>query len=358
MAETPETEGDKTEAPTARRLQRAREAGQVAVSREVVLFAVLGAATLGLVWQAPEAGRDLLVTFRALIEHAAMGDASPRAATRLAALTALRAAAPILVLALLAGAAGVLVQTGFVFSPAPLRPRLERVSPIAGLRRLLSLDSVVEAGRSLAKLLVVGFAAWRAVAADLPRLAAAPFQAVTGLPAELAAAVLRLLLAVLAAQAGIAVLDVIWVRLRHTRRMRMSRQDIRDEQKETEGDPRVKLRLRRLRQQRARRRMLAAVPKATVIITNPTHYAVALAYDRGRNAAPRVVAKGVDSMAGRIREVARQHAIPLVSNPPLARALHRLELDAEIPAEHYKAVAEIIAFVWRLRQPGLVSRAL
>ncbi len=349
MAETPGTGGERTEAPTPRRLQRAREAGQVAVSRELVLLAVLGAAALALVWQAPVAGRDLLVAFRALIERGAAGEVSPAAATRLAGLTILRVAGPTVALALIAGAAGVLVQTGFLLSPHALRPSLSRISPAAGLRRLLSLDSLVEVGRSLVKLLVIGTATWRAVAVDLPRLAAAPFQPVGALPSELAGAVLRLLLAVLAAQAGIAVLDLVWVRLRHARGLRMSRQDIREETKETDGDPRVKMRLRRLRMQRARRRMLAAVPKATVVITNPTHYAVALAYDRARNTAPRVIAKGVDSMAERIREVARAHAIPLVPNPPLARALHRLDLDAEIPADHYKAVAEIIAFVWRLR---------
>jgi flagellar biosynthesis protein FlhB len=190
---------------------------------------------------------------------------------------------------------------------------------------------------------------WRALAADMPGLAQAPFQDFAALPARLAGAIFSLLVSVLAAQAVIGVLDVEWVRFRHTRRLRISREDIRDEQKETDGDPRVKTRLRRLRLQRARRRMLAAVPKATVVVTNPTHYAVALAYDRSRNAAPRVVAKGVDSMAERIREVARAHAVPLVPNPPLARALHRLDLDAEVPSEHYKAVAEIIAFVWRLR---------
>ena len=129
----------------------------------------------------------------------------------------------------------------------------------------------------------------------------------------------------------------------------MSRQEIRDEQKETEGDPKIKQRIRQIRLQRARRRMLAAVPKATVVITNPTHYAVALAYDRAKNAAPRVVAKGVDSLAARIREVAEAHRVPLVANPPLARALHRVEVDTEIPAEHFQAVAEIIAYVWRLR---------
>ncbi|MEO8714641.1 MAG: flagellar type III secretion system protein FlhB [Acetobacteraceae bacterium] len=349
MAEAPDTAEGRTEAPTARRLQRAREAGEAAVSRELVLFAAIGAATLSLIWLAPAAGRDLLTLFRALVEHAASEDVSPRAAAHLAMLTLLRATGPILALALFAGAGAVLVQTGFMLSPAPLRPRISRISPAAGLRRLLGLDNLVEAGRSLVKLTVIGFAAWRALGADLPRLAVAPFQDIEALPAALRGMVLRLLLAVLVAQGAIALLDLVWVRLRHAKHLRMSRQDIRDEAKETDGDPRVKQRLRRLRLQRARRRMLASVPKATVVVTNPTHYAVALAYDRARGAAPRIVAKGVDSMAERIREAARAYGVPLVPNPPLARALHRLALDAEIPAEHYKAVAEIIAFVWRLR---------
>ncbi|MBV8703582.1 MAG: flagellar biosynthesis protein FlhB [Acetobacteraceae bacterium] len=352
MAEGPESQGDRTEAPTPRRLQRAREAGQAAVSREVVLLAVLSAATLGLAWQAPVAGRDLLTTFRAFIEHAASGEASPSAALRLAGTAWLRASAPLLALALLAGAGAVLGQTGFLLSPAALRPSLGRISPAAGLRRLLGPDSLIEAGKSLAKLLVIGIAVWRALAADMPALAQAPFEDVAELPGRLAGMVVRLLVSVLVAQAGVAVLDLAWVRFRHAQRLRMSREDIREEHKETDGDPRVKARLRRLRLQRARRRMLAAVPKATVVVTNPTHYAVALAYDRTSNAAPRLVAKGVDSMAQRIRDVAREHAVPLVPNPPLARALYRLDLDTEVPAEHYKAVAEIIAFVWRLRGRG------
>jgi flagellar biosynthesis protein FlhB len=124
----------------------------------------------------------------------------------------------------------------------------------------------------------------------------------------------------------------------------MSRQDIREELKDTEGDPRLKARLRQLRMQRLRRRMMAAVPKATVVITNPTHYAVALGYDRARDAAPRVLAKGMDEVAARIRQVAIEHRVPLVSNPPLARALYGLDLDRSIPPEHYQAAAEIIAY--------------
>ena len=164
--------------------------------------------------------------------------------------------------------------------------------------------------------------------------------------------VLHLLLVVLAAQAAIAVLDYWWVTLRHARGLRMSRHDITEEQREVEGDPRVKARLRQIRNFRARKRMLAAVPKATVVIVNPTHYAVALTYDRARVAAPRVVAKGVDSLASRIREVAQASSVPLVVNPPLARALYRVEVDSEIPAEHYQAVAEIIAYIWRLKSRG------
>ena len=160
---------------------------------------------------------------------------------------------------------------------------------------------------------------------------------------------MRLLLFASAALAVVAGADVVWVRWQHLRQLRMSREDLRQETRESEGDPHVKGRLRRLRESRARRRMLAEVPKAAVVVTNPTHYAVALAYEQGQAAAPRIVAKGVDAMAARIREAAAEHGVPLVPNPPLARALWRLEVDTEIPAEHWQAVAEIIAYVWRLR---------
>ncbi len=153
----------------------------------------------------------------------------------------------------------------------------------------------------------------------------------------------------LAGQAAIAALDVVLGRLKHARGLRMSRQDMQDEQRESDGNPQVKARIKQLRRQRARRRVMAAVPKATVVITNPTHYAVALAYDKAGGGAPRVVAKGMDEVAARIREVAAEHRVPLVANPPLARALYPLVVDAEIPTEHFKAVAEIIAYVWRLR---------
>jgi flagellar biosynthetic protein FlhB len=160
---------------------------------------------------------------------------------------------------------------------------------------------------------------------------------------------MNLFIAAMIAFAGIAVLDYLVVRFRHLHKLRMTRQELREEVKESEGDPMIKGRIRSLRMVRARRRMMAAVPKAAVVITNPTHFAVALAYDENSQAAPKVVAKGAEAVAARIRALAEESNVPLVSNPPLARALFKLELDTEIPAEHYQAVAEIIAYVWRLR---------
>ncbi len=346
MADAEGAGGDRTEAPSARRLQRARDEGQAPVSRELSGLAVLAAATLMLAVAAPVGSGRLARRLAGFFVHFSM---SPAIGLRQAAEAALSNMLPVMVVALVSGAAAVLLQTGFLFSAAPMRPRLNRISPAAGLRRLFSLGSAGEAGKSAVTLAVTMLVLWRALIADLPQLMAAPFQDLHTLPASALRLSLHVMLAALAVQAAIAVLDVVAVRVRHARNLRMSRLELRDEQKELEGDPKIKMRLRRLRLQRARRRMLAAVPKATVVITNPTHYAVALSYDRATSRAPRVVAKGVDFMAERIREIARANAVPLIANPPLAHALYRLELDTEIPPEHYKVVAEIIAYVWRLR---------
>jgi flagellar biosynthetic protein FlhB len=262
------------------------------------------------------------------------------------------AAAPLLLAAMVAGVAVVLLQTRFLLSARGLRPDFSRVSPKAGLGRILSPESAIEAGKSLAKVAVLGIVLWRVLLADLPGLLAAPFGEPSQILGRAAGPVLHILFVVLAAQAAIAAADYFWVTLRHNRSLRMSRHDILEEQKESEGDPRLRARLRQIRMARSRKRMLTAVRKATVVITNPTHYAVALAYDRAKHGAPRVVAKGVDFLAARIREEAEANRVPVVANPPLARALYRVEVDADIPAEHYQAVAEIIAYVWRLaRQP-------
>jgi flagellar biosynthetic protein FlhB len=341
---------DRTEAATARRLQRAREEGQVPVSRELASLAGLAGASLALLLFAPTAASDLARHLAVFIGRAGALDLSHGIGIplHLAGLALLRATAPIALGSLLAAAAAVLLQTGLLVNLGALRPKFSHINPSAGLKRLLGANGLVESLKSCAKIAVMVIIAWKVLAGDLAGLLAAPFSDAATLAARIARPAVHVLIAVLLAQTVLAGVDLMWVRLRHARSMRMSRQDIRDEHKETEGDPKIKMRFRMLRMRRARKRMLAAVPKATVIITNPTHYAVALVYDRAKNAAPRVVAKGVDSMAARIREVAATNRVPLVANPPLAHALYRVELDTDIPAEHYKAVAEIIAYVWRL----------
>ncbi len=347
MAEDAE---DRTEAASARRLQNAREEGRVPLSREVPALAGLGAATVMLAALGPGAGTTLLVRLRPMLEDAGRFDSSLLpGALRATAIAIVLVAAPLVLAALAAGVAAGLLQTGLLLRPQALQPDLGRISPRRGLSRIIGKDGLVEVGKSLVKLGVFGTLAWREVAAALPSLPGAALWTPATLAARTGHAVLHLLMTMLAAQAAIAGFDVLWVRHRHARSLRMTRQELRDEHKDTDGNPQVKAKLRQLRRARARRRMMAAVPTATVVVTNPTHYAIALRYDRGAQGAPRVVAKGVDEVAARIREAATEARIPLVANPPLARALYRVELDAEIPADHFKAVAEIIAYVWRLR---------
>jgi flagellar biosynthetic protein FlhB len=266
-------------------------------------------------------------------------------------------AAPICLAVLLAGAAAVLLQTGFLLRPSAISFDLSRISPAAGLGRIFGFDNLVALGKSLAKGAILGVGAWRVLASELPGLLATASMPPAVLLDHLLRSLLHLMLYLVGAQALFAVLDVLWVRMRHASSLRMSREEIRQERKESDGDPHVKGRMRKLRMARVRRRMMAAVPKATVVVTNPTHYAVALVYQRGQKGAPRVVAKGIDDVAARIREVARSAGVPLVANPPLARALYTVDLDTEVPLEHFKAVAELIAYVWRLQNTALRNAA-
>jgi len=332
---------DRTQPATARRLEKAREDGKAPLSREVSVAAVLATAALMLAWQAASGARTLAVALSGLLAQAHA--VSPLAGLHLALRATAAAAAPMVATATAAAVASTLAQTGLLMHPAALRPDLARLDPRRGLSRIAGKQTLIETGKSLAKLAVVGFAAWTVLSSTWPLLP----QTLLWPPETL-----RLVLTVAMTQGALAAFDVLRARLSHARSLRMSRQEVRDEAKESEGDPQVKNRIRRMRMSRARQRMMAAVPKATVVVVNPTHYAVALSYDRGATAAPRVVAKGVDAVAARIREAAEQARVPVVTSPPLARALWKVELDGEIPSELFQAVAEIIAYVWRLRTPA------
>lgn len=345
MAEGSESE-DRTEAATPKRLEKAREEGRAPVSRELAAAAGLGGAVLALMLAAPAASHALAVRLQRLLA----GPVLPAGeALRGAAWAGLAAAAPLLGAVVVAAAAAVLLQTGGLVNAKALKPDPARVNPLAGLKRLVGPEHLFEVLKALVKLGVLGCVTWWALSGMLPHLGASLVWTPGALLDRGMRDVLHLMLLVLGGQVAIAALDVAWTRWRFARGLRMSREDIKQEHKESEGDPHVKGRIKQMRMARARKRMMAAVPKATVVITNPTHYAVALAYERGTQAAPRVVAKGADAVAARIRDLARENKVPLVANPPLARVLFRVELDAEIPAEHFQAVAEIIAYVWRLR---------
>jgi flagellar biosynthetic protein FlhB len=340
---------DRTEAPTARRLQKAREEGQVPVSHEVVLLAGLAAMTLTLMMMGSGIGRNLVRSLVLLLSRPDQPVSEPFALFHELAVTYLSAVAPFAAAITAGSVAATLGQTRLAMRTSAFTPDFGRLSPKKGLSRMFGVESLVETAKSMAKLAVTGTAVFQVLRAELPRLEGLPAAQLSVLPGMLMAVVIKLFIAILLAQLAIAAVDMFWILRRHTQQLRMSKTDIKDESKESEGDPAIKMRIRRIRMRRARQRMLAAVPTATVVVTNPTHYAVALTYDSAQSNVPKLVAKGVDTMATRIRDSAREHGVPIVENPPLARTLHQLPLNARIPPELYKAVAELIAYVWRLR---------
>ena len=260
------------------------------------------------------------------------------------------AGAPILLAVMgaasLAGVAGNLVQHGFLFSPEKLMPDASRLSPLEGLKRLFGVDGLVNFLKSGLKIGLVGAVAWMVLKPHTREFELLPtLDPMALLP--LASQMLRaLLLAILGVLGLGALLDWFWQRQRFLVRMRMTKEEIKEDFRQTEGDPHIRARLRQIRFERARRRMMQAVPKATVVVMNPTHYAVALRYVAGETAAPQCVAKGVDTLALKIREVAEEAGIPVVEDAPLARALYAtVDIDQTIPREHYEAVAKVIGFV-------------
>jgi flagellar biosynthetic protein FlhB len=338
---------DRTEAASAKRRQQARDDGQAPLSREVAGLAVLGSAVALLSLYLPaEMSRQTAALARLLAEADAL---SLQAAWHLASRAAFALVWPFGLAVLMAAALAVLGQTNFLIKTSALAPDFSKISPHAGLARLLGVQTLLEAAKSTAKVTVMGLIAWQELRALQALLPAALLWTPASLAQQIGARVIAVAMAILTVQLAIAGADVLRTHLSFHATLRMTRQELRDEARESEGDPHVKGKLKQIRLQRSKRRMLQAVPKATLVVTNPTHYAVALAYDRGQGGAPRIVAKGADEMAARIREMAKASNVPLVANPPLARALYPLPLDSEIPAEHFQAVAELIAYVWKLK---------
>lgn len=342
----------RTEQPSQRKLSNARLKGQVIQSREVNNLLMLATGAVIVLLLAPALTKSLTLTLARFLEPASLlsgGGVLWEAVRGLFAEIAGALVLP-LVLIVIAAAAGSLLQTGLVIATEKVGFDLERLSPIAGFKRLFSLRATLEFLKGVAKVAVVMAIIGVLLLPEFGRLGQMTSQAPAGLVADIYRLLLRISLGVLVMVALLALLDYGYQRFSFLRSMRMSKQEVKEEQKQSEGDPMVKARLRQIRMERARKRMMAAVPGASVVVTNPTHYAVALKYAMGDKGAPKVVAKGADLIAQRIREIAEENDVPLVENPPLARALYaNVELDHEIPAEHYRAVAEIINYVFRLK---------
>lgn len=346
-------DSERTEDPTPKRLDEAIKRGDVVKSQEVSTWFMIAAGTLTLMVFAAQTAKSLEATLGGLLAHSYDIPTNGPALAYLMKVLARNVLAalgiPFLVL-VIAAITGNAIQHRIVLSLEPIKPVLSRISPAAGLARLVSKQALANFAKGLAKLTLVG-----GVIAALLWPQRYRFAGLVGLPPEMIlpftrSLAMQLLGTIVAVLAVVAAADYLFQYRQWYERQKMSLREMKQEFRQTEGDPIVKGKIRQLRHSRMRKRMMAAVPKASVVITNPTHYAIALQYERGMNA-PICLAKGVDVVARKIREVAESHGIPVIESPPLARALHAtVEIDQEIPQEHYRAVAEIIGYVMQLRR--------
>jgi flagellar biosynthesis protein FlhB len=344
---------DRSEEPTQKRLDEALERGDVVKSQEVSTWFVIGGGAVMLSAFSGQMSSALSATLRGRIANAYQIPVDGRGLIALAAQMEREVLAAIALpigVVVLAAIGGNMIQHRLVWSTDPLKPKFSKISPLAGLKRMFSVQALANFGKGLVKLGVIGSVMVALLWPQRFRLDDLVQTDILGSLLATRAMSIEVLGAVVAILFLVAAADYLFQYRQWFERQKMSLREMKEEFKQTEGDPLVKGKIRQLRQQRMRKRMMAAVPKASVIITNPTHYAIALQYDRGMEA-PVCVAKGVDAIALKIREVAGEHKIPIVENPPLARALHAtVEIDEEIPAEHYKAVAEVIGYVMKLRR--------
>ena len=352
MSSEDSDDSSKTEDPSQKRIEDARKRGDVAKSPEVVIWFMLGGTGAVLAMMAPWTSASLMQQLRVVMANADRyevgGPAFGQFVTALAQGIFGAALIPMTILTAIAILAN-LIQHRPLVSVTPLIPKFSKISPLTGLGRLFSRDSLVNLGKGLVKIAIVGSVMFYAFWPETDRLETM----ITADPAIMLQTaqelVLRIFWAAVAIMTVIAIADFVYQRNRWWTRHKMTLQEVRDEFKQMEGDPKIKGRVRQIRMERARKRMMSKVPTASVIIANPTHYAVALKYDRNM-AAPVCVAKGVDDLALRIRALGEEHDVPVVENPPLARALYAsVEVDQVIPTEQFKAVAQVIGYVMRLK---------
>jgi flagellar biosynthetic protein FlhB len=354
MADSDHSSQDRTLDPSAKRLADARREGQVPRSRYLSHLLVLGTAVLGLSVagaQLAQACRGVLV--RGLSFDAVAVSDPTRMGARLAelAMQAAWATGPLLAALTVSSLAAPLLIGGWNFAPGTVAPRFERLDPLNGLQRLFSVSALMDLGKVTLIAILLSVVGGNYIFSHMGDFAALSLQSLPAATSHLSSILLAAFMLLAATLAVAAAIDVPYQITRYRGMLRMTLEEAREEQKETQGDPQIKMRVRRLQRDMARKRMMAAVPKADVVVTNPTHFAVALKYLQERHRAPVVVAKGMGAVADRIRELAAENGVPQLEAPPLARALYRhVEIGSEIPGVLYTAVAQVLAYVFQLKR--------
>ena len=354
MAE--DTAQEKTEEPTERRLEDSRKKGQTARSKELNILLSLMAAAIGMVFL----GQYLIADLHEMMTQG-LGFEPSRVRTtdqmfeviRGQAALGLSAILPTLGLLVFAAFLGPVALGGLVFSLESLSPKLEKINPLKGLGRMFGLQSLMELIKALGKFLLVGSVAILIIYSSMNTIIGLGFMSIFSALASAGDLLLWSFIGFSAVLILVAAIDVPFQLWNHNKQLKMTMQEVKDEMKESDGRPEVKSQIRRMQRQLSEQRMMDSVPMADVIITNPTHYAVALKYDQEGLGAPRVVAKGQDFMALKIREVAEANNVPIFEAPPLARALHGMvEIGHEIPGDLFKAVAQVLAYIFQLKTLG------
>lgn len=346
-------DSQKTEEPTAKKREDAFKKGDVPRSQEVRHWFMLVTMAIILSTIAPGTAVQLKTILGGIIANSSQFPADGAGILHLVRgiIMSVGYVLAVPMTFIIAGAlAGAMLQHRPVLSWEKPKPKFSNLSPAKGFKRMFSSNSIVEFLKTTLKFVIVGGVVVYVIWPDLSVLSQMTSIPVQDMLNVVVVLMLRLLIGVIAIMTIIAGMDVIYQRFQHTKKLRMSKQEIKDEHKQLDGDPHIKARIRQIRNERARRRMMAAVPESDVVITNPTHYAVALKYDFDTMDVPVVVAKGIDEVAQRIRKVAAESDVPIIENPPLARSLHAtVEIDDEIDADHYRAVAEVIGYVLKLK---------
>jgi len=353
MADT-DSDQERTEQATSKRREEAREKGQVARSQEVVSVSILVASLIFFYFGGSTLLLKTMDVMTAGFREAARTDLTQDTLTLIIISYIIKGFGilfPMLIAVMIAAVLGNVLQVGFMFSSDALMPKIDKISPAMGFKRLFSMRSIVELLKGILKICIIGGVAYVIIRNEFDNMIPLADQSVWGMLNYIGRICFKILLATTVVLVFLAALDYAYQRWEFEKNIRMTKQEIRDEYKNTEGDPMIKARIRRIQREMARKRMMAEVPKATVVVTNPTHLAIAIKYEPISMSAPIVVAKGADIIAEKIRQIAGENDIPIIENKPLAQVLYKIvKLNHPVPENLYKAVAEVLAFVYEQKK--------